>query len=77
LLEQARLRRLGAGNRPSRHGDATVLFHHFTRRELTASLERASFSDLDVRSLRQWAKQHRLRLPRTSPNPLIAVATSS
>jgi hypothetical protein len=76
VMERARLRTRGGGNRASRHGSATVLFHHFGRRELTSALGEGAFAEIEVRSLRQWARARGSRPPLRSPNPLIAVASA-
>lgn len=65
----------GDGNRRSRHGDSSVLFHHFGAEELEDLLRSAGFTEVDVRSLRSWGRANGVRIPLRSPNPLIVTAT--
>ena len=67
----------GHGNRRSWHADQSTRFHHYTRRELAQLTARHSFTDVEIRSLRQWARGRSDRLPLRSPNPLILNATAS
>lgn len=64
------------GNRHSRHGSASVAFHHFTSRELNSLLTDAGFVDVSVTSLRSWARATGASVPLRSPNPLIVTATA-
>lgn len=76
MLERAHLRHRGVGNRPSRYGEAAVLLHHYGRAELGELMDDARFTDHRIESLRDWAEPDRRRVPRRSPNPLIATATA-
>lgn len=76
LLERSGLRHRGEGNRPSSYGDVAVMLHHYGRHELDDLLHVAGFADRHIQSLRRWASSNHRRIPRRSPNPLIAVATA-
>jgi len=75
LLERTPLRDHGDGNRPSRYGDAAVLLHHYGRQELRDLLHNEGFDHCAIESLREWATLRSRRVPRRSPNPLVATAT--
>jgi hypothetical protein len=77
LLEHTPLLHDGVGNRRSRHGDGSVLFHHYDAEELSRLATGAGFDDVHVSSLRQWARERGARLPRRSPNPLILHAVAA
>jgi SAM-dependent methyltransferase len=77
LLERTPLLHDGQGNRRSRHGDGSVLFHHYDAPELSRLAAGAGFDDVRVTSLRSWARDHGARLPRRSPNPLILHAVAA
>lgn len=67
----------GDGNRRSRHGSGSVLFHHYGAGELAELVQEAGFVDVEVSSLRSWARRRGVRLPFRSPNPLILTATAA
>jgi SAM-dependent methyltransferase len=64
----------GAGDRRIRHGGHQMRFHHYTPRELSGALRTAGFDDVDVESLRAWARRTGHRIPLRSPNPLMVTA---
>lgn len=68
--------RLAPGDRVASDGDASLAFHHYSRRELTGLLARCGFTELWVASLREWARSTGHRIPRQSPNPLLVLATA-
>lgn len=75
LLERTPWCNHGIGNRRSRHGSGSVLFHHYTPAELIDLFAREGFTDVQVGSLRAWARQREATVPLRSPNPLVLTAT--
>ncbi len=76
LLERTPWGSDGDGNRRSRHGSGSVLFHHYRAQELVDLVEAAGFTDVRVTSLRTWARSRDAHLPWRSPNPLILTAVA-
>lgn len=64
----------GPGDRRIRHGDASMLFHHYRPREMVGWLTAAGMPDVRVRSLRSWARATGHHIPVRSPNPLLVLA---
>jgi SAM-dependent methyltransferase len=62
------------GDRRSGYGGTAGLHHHVTRRELRSLLTDAGLEVLQLESLRRYAARDGMRIPRTSPNPLVALA---
>lgn len=76
LLGRAGVSDRTPGTRRSRHGSTSVLFHHYTRKELRSLLRAAGFDDAVVGSLRDWCRRRGLSLSPRSPNPLLAHASA-
>ena len=74
LAARTRTAHGGPGDRTNVQGDMKLLVHHYSRRELVRTFTGAGFTDLDVLSLRRWARGHGDRVPLRSPNPLMLTA---
>jgi len=66
-----------AGDRRISHGSSTMLFHHFTPKELAVLLSNAGFEQVRICSLRNWSRRTGHGIPLQSPNPLLITAVRS
>ena len=71
IATRLRLAEGDAGDRRITHDRRSMLFHHFTRRELRRQMSQAGFTDVSITSLRSWARSTGNRIPLDSPNPLL------
>ncbi len=71
VATRLRLAEGDAGDRRISHDRASMLFHHFTRRELRRLMSQAGFTDVAITTLRSWARSTGHRIPLGSPNPLL------
>ncbi|MEX0768737.1 MAG: class I SAM-dependent methyltransferase [Microthrixaceae bacterium] len=77
LLSACSLVKGSAGDRKISHGNSTMLFHHFTLKEVGSLLSTVGFEQVSMSSLRQWSKSSGHKIPLNSPNPLLVTAVRS